>query len=88
MTGGARQITPRPSTVFVSLIAVHCLVAAGLLYFALVKRGHIQHACGIALVIWIQMIYKTVKRWRLLRYGEEIRRRTEEIVTPPTIDPH
>jgi hypothetical protein len=74
--------------VFVSIVGVECLVAVALLHFALIKRGHIQDACGIAFVIWVQMIYKTVKRWRLLRYGEEIQQQMQETVTPPTIDPH
>ncbi len=90
MTGAqmnSRQVKPRRLAVFVTIIAVECLVAVGLLYFALVKRGNLQTACVIAFTIWVQGIYQTVKKWRLLRYGEEVRQRMQDAVTNPTIDP-
>jgi hypothetical protein len=82
-----RQIKPRRPAVFVPIIGAECLVAVGLLYFALVKRGNVQTVCVIAFTIFVEGIYKTLKKWRLLRYGEEVRRRMDEVVTNPTIDP-
>lgn len=87
MTGG-RIIKPRSPAAFVIVIGFYCLVAGGLIYLGIVNRGHAAEFFTAAGAILIQTIYQWVQKWRLLRYSEEIQRRMQEPVTPPTIDPH
>ena len=85
---GAQIIKPRRLGAFVMMLGVYCLVAGGLIYLGFVNRGHAAAFFTAAGATLVQSIYQTVQKWRLLRYGEEIQRRMQETVTPPTIDPH
>jgi hypothetical protein len=84
---GAQIIKPRRLAAFAIIIGFYCLVAGGLIYLGLVNPGHAAEFFIAAGGTLVQSIYHSVQKWRLLRYGEEIQRRMQETVTPPTIDP-
>jgi hypothetical protein len=85
---GAQIIKPRRLAAFVMIIGFYCLVAGGLICLGFVNRGHAHIFFTAAGATLVQSIYQSVQKWRLLRYGVEIQRRMQEIVTPPTIDPN